>query len=66
MTHTACLVSLVSSAGGRCKNALGKGIAIIWQATNLSNLLFFRYLCKRYKLIILECKQKHDITQEAG
>ncbi len=41
---TACLVCLVSTVSGCSKIALGKGSASSWHITNLSNLLFFRYL----------------------
>jgi hypothetical protein len=44
MALTACLVSLVSTVSGRCKNAHGKGSTSIQHITNLSNLLFYRYL----------------------
>jgi hypothetical protein len=49
MEHTTWLVSLVSTASGCCKNALGKGSASSQPITNLSNILFFRYLWKQHK-----------------
>jgi hypothetical protein len=40
MAHTACLVYLVSTVSGHCKNASGKGSASSQHITYLSNLLF--------------------------
>ncbi len=44
MACTACIVCPVSTVSGHCKNALEKGSASGRHTTNLSNLLFFRYL----------------------
>jgi hypothetical protein len=44
MVCTACLISLVSIVSGHCKNATGKGSASSQHITNISKLLFFRYL----------------------
>jgi hypothetical protein len=38
MARTACLVSLVSTVGGRCKYALGKGSASSRHIKNLNKL----------------------------
>jgi hypothetical protein len=48
MAHTACLVSFISTVNGGSKkveNSLEDEALIAGTEQNLSNLLFFRYLC---------------------
>jgi hypothetical protein len=40
MASTACLVCLISSVSGRCKNALEKQALVVGTKQNLSNQLF--------------------------
>jgi hypothetical protein len=43
LTHTACLVCLVSTVSGHCKNALGRGIASSEHKTKLEQSTFLRF-----------------------
>ncbi len=57
MTHTVCLVSLVSTVSGCCKNALGKGSASKLYITNLKVRLHRRDLARDFALACMFSKE---------
>ncbi len=58
MAHTACLVCLVSTVSGRCKNALGKRSASSGHITKLEQSPFLRYLWIKCSHFVC-CNHRH-------
>ncbi len=50
MASTECLVCLVNTVGGHCKNALGRGSASSGLITKLEQSTFLRHLCTAHFL----------------
>jgi hypothetical protein len=55
MAHGACLVCLVSTVSGRCKNTLGRASASSRRITKLEQFTFLRYLWSLCSVVYAEC-----------
>jgi hypothetical protein len=65
MTHTACLVCLVCTVSGCCKNPLGRGSASSRQITKLEQSTFLRLsMVVTIRSLIINCFVNYKYTKK--